>query len=459
MFRTLFCIATSVLLHGTSLAQFENSTRWVPETANTLVLLNVDSIFDSPLAKEQNWRSEQQSAFRSGMSALPPDVGTILVASEFDFATAQSNWEVTVFENATKSLRLPVIADARQARTDTIGGNESLVLPGGTHFVKVDDRTIVTRTPGNRQQMSRLVSAQKRYGSRLSPYLEQATQFANKNGNMIVAFDLEGLLQPTRIREKLASRSMYEGTKLDAAVEAIASIKGIMFGIGINKKVSGAFIVDFGKSPEPLAGNVKNILLEVMRGNGLLIDEVEDWATQIDGNRVRVSGNLTQTGLRRVVSLVTFPAFNSDSASDSASSVAEKSRAYFRSIESVLEEAKGRDLKSLKSYALWFERHADSIDRLSVIDVDDNLLKFGREAADKLRDLSIALRQTDAQKVYEISSAVRGRYHPRASAYSRYVQSQANRLGETGALKILGETQSRMREVRTDMSKKYRIDF
>src|SRR5262245_49271437 len=53
--------------------QYKDLLQRVPETANSLVLVNAKALFDSPIAKQNKWRDKREARFSSGMTSIPPN--------------------------------------------------------------------------------------------------------------------------------------------------------------------------------------------------------------------------------------------------------------------------------------------------------------------------------------------------------------------------------------------------
>src|SRR4051812_49286770 len=135
--RSLLTIAflTAVAVPSPGRAQTGNSRifgdllKRIPGQSNTLMLVNVDGLFDSPMGRRENWRQEVLEKRQGGLG-LAPDVSKIAVAVGMDFHSMQERWKVGLVQ-----LRrdLPVKLDALAARE------------GG--FVETVENTPVAWTP------------------------------------------------------------------------------------------------------------------------------------------------------------------------------------------------------------------------------------------------------------------------------------------------------------------------
>ena len=199
----MLAIPAAMIFSLSAHAQFEDAAKWVPQSANTLVLVRTQEIFKSQIAQKQYWQAKKSQAFNAGASFLPPDTKRLLLASQMDFEHMEPVWEVAVFEKAGDSLNIVNVSERVKGNLDTVDGNPAIVLPNDAFLVKVNDSTLAAMTPANRQMTSRWVSSSKMGRMNLSPYLTQAVQFADDNADVIVAFDLHDVISKDSLQKRL----------------------------------------------------------------------------------------------------------------------------------------------------------------------------------------------------------------------------------------------------------------
>ena len=68
--------------------------------------------------------------------------------------------------------------------------------------------------------------------------------------------------------------------------------------------VDGAIRVDFSESPEILSEIGKPMLLEILRRQGAMIDDLNNWQPSIKGNTFYLRGKLSDGGSRRIMSVL-----------------------------------------------------------------------------------------------------------------------------------------------------------
>ena len=122
--------------------------------------------------------------------------------------------------------------------------------------------------------------------------------------------DVAGAISPAEVQQKAASFEMFQGLNIpmDQVAKVIASCQGITLGITVADDTIGAIRVDFSESPEILSDIGKPLLLEVLRRQGAMIDDLNEWEPSISGNTFLLRGKLSDNGMRRVMSVLELPA-------------------------------------------------------------------------------------------------------------------------------------------------------
>ncbi len=484
---TLAFVALACIMFTTvnSNAQKTDSAAWVPESANSIVIVNAKQILDSELGKEKKWKTERSSAFRSGAAFFPPNTERILLATQMDFQVMEPIWSVGVFEIKKGKMDIVDVSKRTNGNLDSIAGMESLVLPTDAILVQVDDKTIVSMAPANRQMTSRWINSKKGGITKISPYLTEAVKFSDDNADMIVAFDLGGVLGEDEIKERLKGNSDIDQSKLDQYAKTLASIEGITLGVTVRKKITGSIKIDFKSNPMGMSDVGKQILISALKKNGVMIDDFNSWDVRMDMNQLLLSGPLSESGFRQIGSLVRQPIHNdfaSDEDSSSSVDEATRSKQYFGDVDHILTELRGRTTKKLSSYAKWFDRYAREIDGLSVLGVDESLLEYGQYTSNSFRDIAIGLRGNDMSREKNRANATKNsdpRYGGGYGRYGRYggyggygygngmymsrdrnVASNLGQMaGENQAKELFAEVEAATAKIRRELSKKYNLDF
>jgi hypothetical protein len=490
----LFSMCTIVALIFTNRlhAQFADMAKWVPDGANAIVMVRAKDIFDSPISKKEHWRTDRLKRFKSGAALLPPSTNRLLIAAQLDFEFMEPIWQSTVFENSKSEIDITEVSKKIKGNLEDISGKQAISLPNDAYLVKVDDMTLVSMSPANRQLTARWLRSRESAAMQLSPYLKQAVQFADRNSHIIIAFDFEDVVHPDQVKRKLEESGIVDEGDMKTAPQTISTIKGLTLGINVNEQVTGSIKVDFNDNPGVLAQSGKHILLYALKQNGFMIDDFENWPMEIQGNQLRMTGPLTAMGLRQIGSFIEHPlATVLNQANSEGFEVDMKTRSlqYFRSVEHLMEELRGKNAKGLDTYANWFDRYARQIDNLSVLNVDPAVIDHGRYVAANFREISGMLLGVNYDKVvsrqqysdtnaapateysttsYETYGGYRNGWAGYRRSYSEYnkntrrrqqVTGQARLYGEQAAKEIIREVDAETAKIRGEMTEKYQTDF
>jgi hypothetical protein len=398
-------IASLASWASTADAQFEGMLSRVPRDANTLILIDADKLFGSPLADRERWDAKRKAAFDAGVSALPPDASSIVMAARTDFENGRNDWELSLVQ-FPGGRDVTSVAKRFGGAIDTISGRAAAKLPDDHYVVQISPNLLGTHTPARRQDVVRwlLATDQTNVSSSMSPYLMQAYGYSTKIGTPIVmAIDLSGVLSPSVAAERLAQFESLSGKtdQINAIAVLAESIQGATLGITVSDKVTGAIRVDFASAPTLSADVMKPILLEVLKRHGAMVDDFETWQPSLQGNTLMLKGSLTTASTRRVLSILELPpalAHSLDVASNSGSSAGgpNPSQLYFQAVSSLLDDLRMKPktdgVKTAGQVAMWYDKYARKIDKLPILGVDSTLLNYGADMASGLRDANSALR-------------------------------------------------------------------
>jgi hypothetical protein len=143
-----------------------------------------------------------------------------------------------------------------------------------------------------------------------------------------------------------------------------------------------------------------NLIFEVLEHQGMLLDDMKDWAVVIEAKAVLMGGRMTRQGLRTLTDLIPIPAgtldlqtSNSKAAGTSARAAAESasssatpvsqaaaSKKYYQHISLLLEQTRKEVTApnvTPKIARRIVVKAATEIDRLPVLNVDEELIAFG----------------------------------------------------------------------------------
>ena len=405
------CIASlasvSLIVAAVGQTPFMGMNSRIPNDANTLILINAEKMFGSPVANREHWEARRKAAFESGVSALPNDATEVVLAGRTDHEFGESIWELALVR-LRDARNVATVATRFGGAMDVIAERSAARLPNDHYVVQITDTLLGSYTPANRQDVSRwLKSTDLAAPTQRSPYLEQAFSYAKKVGTPIVmAMDVSGAISEAEVKRRLESFEALKtaGVDLSEVSKLISGAQGITLGITLQDKTVGAIRVDFEQSPKVLAEIGKPLLLEVLRRQGAMIDDFEEWTPSISGNTFLLRGTLGDSGMRRVMSVLELPRTLADSMFEATSPGSDQegrakltaSQQYFNSVTTLIEDLRAKPkrdkVKTFGQAAMWYDRYARKIDNLPMLNVDEALLNYGGSIASMFRDAEMAMK-------------------------------------------------------------------
>ncbi len=470
--------AGMLTLVGQTYGQFESAAKWVPDGANMLALVQGKKIFDSKLSKQEGWKTDQIKAFKSGAAFLPATIERVLISAQMDLDTLQPVWKVSVLEKYGPEVNIANVSEKTNGTIENINGKDAVALPNDTYFVQVDDTTLAVMTPANRQATGRWLNSKASPAITLSKYLNKAVSFADDNADIVIALDMEHVLDLGTTAQKLKMGGFANDNDLKPVAEALSKIQGLMLGITVNDKITGALRLDFDSNVAILKPYAKQIIMQVLGRRGATIDDLANWSQTESGNSIVFAGPMSESGFRQVLSLFRHsiqhdiitqsPGDQTDTQADPGT----RSKQYFSKLESIVTELSTiQQGRALNTYAKFFEQYASEIDGWSILGVDDDLAKFGTYVSDNCRDCAGVLRDAQFTKSNQqaANNADRwGTYGYGGYAYGynwnynsqrRAIGTQQNNAGAEAARDILRNVGKQMAELRRALTTKYKIDF
>lgn len=466
--------------------------RYVPQDANMIMAVNVDLLHESDFAKKNDLASSHLKKFQAGLTMVPPDSSYFLLSSKYDFEYMDSQWTVAMAQ-FNKNIPVADIARLRGGTVDTLAGKQAVFTP--------DDRIIVNFSPGNygaiapanRQTASRWVlNGDNNRQPVMSKYLIDALSLIDERSSPVVmAMDLQYIMSEKLIRGKLDLSETLEKRKdvnRDDLAGLLASIQGVKLTIDFKETPIGTITVDFGKDAKVLGGFGKFLLMEALTNHGAYIEDFEKWNTSVNGNSLMLSGGLSATGMRRIFSLMDQPHAGGSLAENDAQSDDQKvviaTKRYFSSVETLLDDLGSHgNARSMGQIGVWFDKYADKVDRLSVLNVDPDMVQYGAFVSEQLRDASTAIKtgtintgSRSAQTWNSGGNYVYGRsgyngyafgtgwsYNDAANlevdAQRRAIKAEEKARSASSARGIMTEIKNYSGEIRRAMTQKYNVEF
>lgn len=398
-FRSLIALVAILFVQVAGGAEPGSLAKYLGSDTNVVLAIDVTKALGTPLATREGWGKTLETAFVDRSVMLPPEAELLLVGSTLRPDRGfESDSTVSVMQ-LSRTFSLPSIARANGGRIESLRGSDVISGIGDAIVAPLSQNTLGVFSPGNRQLASRWLADALAGKASLSSYLQAAVQKAGKNAPIVLAMDLQDMVSADAAEKTLTAKGILKGTSYSARDIAalLQSAKGLIIEIAISTDARATVKLEFGQPVKASAAVMQQIVKEALNDNGLQLDEVDQLQFNISGQSVTATTEISQGGLRRLLSLLQVPSANlnsPDSASDAPktdSSMdlrAAKSQAYFRSVTSLLTDLRGDRSKQDPRGgmdAVWMDKYAQKIDALPVLDVDEEVLDWGTKTAQTLR--------------------------------------------------------------------------
>jgi hypothetical protein len=265
-------------------------------------------------------------------------------------------------------------------------------------------------------------------------------------------------------------------------------MQGVTLTMSAGEQLDGTIRIDFGESPAPLKSVAKALIFEVLESHGMLLDEMKDWAIAVEAKAVVLRGRITRYGLRTMTDLIPIPAETIDlktsssktagtaagsaNSSDAPVSKATASKKYYRHIELLLEqtrkEVSGSNVTPKLARRI-LDKSASEIDRLPVLNVDEELIAYGTGVSETLRNMRNLSKNASLDASYrQATIAGNGGYGYGYGGFyggstgaleTSVMRKQMTSVLKSNQLDAFTMLQEKSAEIRKKMTLKYQVEF
>jgi hypothetical protein len=488
--RSLLCALVMLIAAGPATANFMDLLRRVPDSANTLIMIDVERLLMSPIAMKEKWRDKVNSSEGEPLH-FPIDSVRYMLASKLDFVGGfEDIWDAALIETAS-DVSLPYLSKMEGGYLDTVEGQQIAFSPRNAFFVSFKPTILGVMFPANRQDLGRWIKKfNHRDDPQVSEYLQSGVQLAHGQDQVVVAFDLGDLFTARQVRDRLRRAESLAGkdVDLDALTKALISIKGVTVTVHATDRLNGKLRVDFGESPTPLKPVAKALLFEALENHGvMLLDEIKDWAIHFEAKAITLDGRLSTKGLRVLTDMIPFPAETvarqdssqkaGGSSSESAKSLspeeltATTSKKYFNRIYQVIDTLR-TDINSAGSPKLarmMVNKAALEIERLPVLNVDEELIAYGTGVSETFRNMHNLSKNASLDASYRQATMAGNQGYGygyggfygggNLSLSTSVMRKQETAVLKSNQLAIMTMLAEKTAETRKKMTLKYKVEF
>jgi hypothetical protein len=488
-YRWLLSVFTLLAATGIASANQVELLRRVPEGANTLIMIDVERMLMSPIAMKEKWRDNANTSKGEPLH-FPINAERYMLASKVDYVSSFDDiWDVAMIET-TSDISLPYLAKMEGGYLDTVEGQQVAFSPRNAFLVAFKPRILGLSFPANKQDLGRwLRKVNRRDEPQVSEYLQNAVMVAHGKDHIVAAFDLGDLFTSRQVRDKLQRAESLTAKEVDlnALTNLITSLKGVTFTVEATDRLSGTMRVDFGESPSQFKEIAKALMFEALETNGMMLDdEIRNWALAVEAKALTLRGRLSRKGLRMLTNLIPFPAETlalsesgtkpgqtgpeSAGSTSTADSPATVSKKYFQHISLLIDTLRA-DIKSAGSPKLarrMVDKAALEIDRLPVLNVDEDLIGYGAGVSETFRNMRNMSKFASLDANYRQASAAGNQGYGYGGFYgggtnlslsTSVMRKQETAVLQANEMQVFTMLEQKTAEIRKKMTLKYKVEF
>ena len=468
----------------------------LPETANTMMLVDVDGMLDSPIGRRERWR-EEIARRPTGVLGVPGDASKLVVAASIDLRTHQERWKLGMMQARVAAPRLSVLAAREGGYLEQLGGLDVAWTPRNMYLFSFPEKVVGFVVPADRQALKGWIGAHLATPRTFPPgWADRAVFRADAGSQVVLAVDLSGCIGPKGaelwLRTIQDADVQRDKINFELLAKSLATAKSALLEIDTGATIEGTIQVDFESPVERLRSIAKPIVLEALSEFGASIEDLNRWSYEVKGPAILMRGPLSEGSLRRILGVVSAPTLTPSGdpgrealllgvgtpkedapAGDPSSYALSASRRYFRSVVDVVQGMKTDRPESQRGMRLWYDRSAKQIEDLPLLYVDNDLLSWGSGVARSLREIASGMNYAAKDVDYRIAGTANNNYGGHGDNYGGYgVTGGGGRLVDTNVIKkqsnaklsveIDGRRQAletSIADIRRQMVARYKLEF
>ena len=284
----------------------------VPPNANALLVIDAERLYESPLARSEEWSKQHAEGREAGGIHLPAGTQQLISASSVDFRHLRPAWQAVVVRMDSPP-KLNVIAEKTGGHIDMIGITPTVMLPHDASLIEFDDHTVGILAPANRQRASQWLDYRGQSNRFRSPFLEGVAEHIHSaKPQVIIGLDLQGFLSKEFVALALSATSdgdvaKQDAEKMTAHAAQLAGLETCLFGANVDKQITGTLRLTFHELLTVKPDQLKHLVSTVLEDSRIEIADFATWKPTIIGSTAEFTGQLTSDELRRIVGILESP--------------------------------------------------------------------------------------------------------------------------------------------------------
>ena len=139
---------------GSATANYYELLRRVPDSANAIILIDVERMLMSPIAMKEKWRDKANTSERETLHFPINSVRYMLASKLNAVANFEDLWDVALIESIDP-VSLPYLSKMEGGYLESLEGQQVAYSPRNAFFVSLTPKIVGVSFPANRQDLGR----------------------------------------------------------------------------------------------------------------------------------------------------------------------------------------------------------------------------------------------------------------------------------------------------------------
>lgn len=422
-------------------------------------------------------------------TAMSENLEEVWLISDLETASLRPNWEVG-YAVVKQTIEANELAKSLSGYVDMIGDKKAVWTPRQSYLVPMSDTSLGFLRPADRALLAKWVNSES--GNPIPPYLLNQAKQPESFLSLMVALNLANKFSPVDITKRVATFKMLANSDTVTIGKVLSSVQGVSIIVGRKSLNECIVSFEFELSPASLVPLAPQLLNEILNRNGTAAPEVLSWDAKVDGTKLSLQGPISPDSLDGILGIFSISehaegvsaSLESQGAPQaggppSSTQVVAASQEYFGKVKAYIERVRKYEAQTTGYRAKWDEQQARRIDELPTLNVDKDLVTYGANVSNILRNNATSIRtgnvaagQAQAAQAESFGYGYEGGYGYGGyygNYYGRSQQSALRGAMVTGAQQRMGGFGSYREaiaaidqataDIRRAMTDKYQVQF
>ena len=276
---------------------------------------------------------------------LPSNVTRVRIAAELNLESFHPAWEIG-YAALEKMQGADYFAKREAGYIDTVNGRQVVWTPNEMYLIPLQDNVLSIVRPADRRFVGQWLKKDR--SNVVSSYLQQVAARNFDSKSVLIAVDVEDVLSPQIIQERLQGVKSIAGKNLAALSTNLGDLQGVTIEVA-NESLQATITVDFRNPVAELAPVAKEFFGEVLAARGVQLAGYSNWqvGSANDGKSLRFTGPIATETLDDLLGMFTVHRGSKSVASNeptppastpetSQSVIGENTRDYFKKIINIV---------------------------------------------------------------------------------------------------------------------------